>query len=175
MRKKIIAAAAIQIAATLLLLTVTPLWTYALEKYGSDYTVSSTSMWCEASCLEEDGFIRFFIECDDVHVKGIKYPVSQYVVISADDPIYYMSGYNDNVSIHLAYCIEDAALSEKLNALYSDDSETFEGLEYFNLRQQLKNTTYDIKFRVFGSRVKFLSATVDGKELKAYLSELLGG
>ncbi len=178
MRKKIIAAAAVQIAAALLLLTVSPLWAFALEKYGTEYTVNSTSVWCDGSYTDEDGHFMFCVECEKQHVDGLEHPVSEYVDITDDSLIYlYASGSKSNVRINMTYYIKDTALSEKLSSLYNydtDNMDAFELADILNLRSRIVNTVYSVKIKVFGSRVKLISVTADGKELETYLSELLG-
>ena len=177
MRKKIIAAAAVQIAAALLLLTVTPLWSYALEKYGADYTVNSTSTWCEPD-YSRAGRFMFFIDCDDVSVEGLEHPAREYTDTTDSELMYlYMGGNKNNVNVHLTYYIKDKALSRKLNELFDAEDknyDAFELREILDLRAKVKNTVYSVNVRVFGTRVKLISVMADGKDVEAYLSELLG-
>lgn len=180
MRKKIIAAAAVQLAAALFLLLITPLWSWALEKYGRDHTLAATYVQGNYGWYEDaDGeHFAICIDCEKSRVDGLEHPAPEYTQITKDEQLScYMGSDSNAVYLHLSYCVKDMALSKKLAALYNDELEAFDGLEYidlFYLRQKIEGAAYKVTVRVFGSKMKLLNVTVDGKDIEAFLAGALG-
>lgn len=170
MIKKMIAALALQLAAVAVILSFSPVYEILTDKYGKDYTFD-VDLWSCDSVYDSDkaGTEHYQLEIAAYYNKNIIGPTDKRFYDSSDDGNFAGLYCNDNrMDFNANIRIKDDDIGKKLcDAFYLEKLEnsidgTFDA-SVFNLHYDVKATV-----RIFGSRIKLLSVTIDGKDVEEF-------
>ena len=165
-----IAALALQLAAVAVILSFSPVYEILTDKYSKNYTFD-VDLWSCDSVYDSDeaGTEHYQLEIDAYYNKNIIGPTDKRFYDSSDNGNFaslYCRG--DIMEFYGNMIINDDDIGKKLcDAFYLEKLEnsadgTFSA-SVFNLHYDIKATV-----RIFGSRIKLLSVTIDGKDVEEF-------
>lgn len=173
MRKKMIAALCVQLAAVLIIFCFSPVTKAITERYGTDYSLRAGLDYCWSGKLYGGGdyysleLSTGYLNSDPVGVPGRRYhdvaPEGYYVNLYRLD--------EDHVNFTASVKLNDNALGEKLYRAFNDnfmDNSTDGGFD-----PGVFNNYYNVEahIRIFGNRVMLRSVTVNGRDIEDFFRE----
>ena len=171
MRKKLIAALAVQLAGVALILCFSIMTSALTEKYGKIYSVPCRAGGLDCILDTDDGSVRNYCinfynyRCEQTD--GFERYAS-YKDDSEGDNYLYVCSYTEknrvlSISVDGWYVIDDKETGDDLYRFFYDHDYAYEKLF------ETKEITANIK--VYRDRVKLVSVTVEGEDITDYLRE----
>lgn len=172
MRKKLIIALTLQLTAVAVIFAFSPVMEYLTDQYGTEYSFRAELTNC---FIEYDNEMnnRYNLEFEGMENNTVykKIQRNEYRDISDHGNIIWLYIYNNDISYYGSIPINDEETGRNLRNAYS--SHILENSTDESFYDYVFNNYYDIRanIRVFGSRIKLISLTVDGKDAETFFRE----